>query len=66
MTTGEHRHCFCIEDTGGHIICCVCRLPLEVVYDKPELVLMWEKMGHDKLKEARKVEETVEQNPRLF
>lgn len=66
MSTGEHRHCFCTEDTGGRIICCVCGSPLKVPYDEPELVLMWEKMGHDKLKEERKIEESVEQNPRLF
>jgi len=46
MTAGEHEHCFCTEDTGGRIICCKCRLPLEDLYDKPELVLMWEKLGH--------------------
>lgn len=66
MSTGEHEHCYCAENAAGEIVCCVCGSPLEVLYDKPELVLMWEKMRHDKLKEERKVEEIVEQNPRLF
>ena len=65
MSTGEHRHCYSTEDTGGQIVCCVCGSPLEVLYDDPELVLMWERMRHDKLKEERKVEERVEQNPYL-
>lgn len=48
MTAGEHEHCFCTEDTGGRIICCRCGKPLEGLYDEPELVLMWEQLGHEK------------------
>lgn len=66
MTTGEHAHCYCNEDTGGRIVCCVCGAPLKDIYDKPELVMMWEKMWHDEKKEERKVTKDVEQNPRLF
>ena len=46
MTTGEHEHCFCREDTGGRIICCRCGQPLEKLYDNPENILAWEQMGH--------------------
>lgn len=24
MTTGEHIHCFCTQDTSGNIVCCRC------------------------------------------
>ncbi len=66
MTTGEHAHCYCSENAAGEIVCCVCGSRLNVVYDNPELVLMWEGMDHDKKKEERNVEKTLEQNPRLF
>lgn len=46
MTTGEHKHCFCSEDTGGRIVCCTCGKPLEELYDTPENVLDWEQLGH--------------------
>lgn len=48
ITTGEHRHCFCTEDTGGRIVCCQCGQPLEELYDTPEAVLMWERMNHER------------------
>ena len=66
MTTGEHTHCYCTENTAGEIVCCVSGSPLQELYDKPELVMMWEGMWHEERKEERKRAQNVEQNPRLF
>lgn len=24
LSTGDHMHCFCSQDTGGNIMCCKC------------------------------------------
>jgi hypothetical protein len=66
LTTGEHTHCYCTQNAAGQVVCCVCGKPLEKLYDKPELVMMWEGFWHDQRKEERKKNEFREQNPRLF
>ena len=48
MNSGEHQCCFCTINTAGDIVCCHCGRRLEKLYDQPDVVVMWEKMGHDK------------------
>lgn len=43
--TEECQHCFCRQNVLGDIVCCRCGKVLEKLYDKPDIVLMWEQMG---------------------
>ena len=46
MTTGDHKHCFCRENTAGEIVCCKCGQPLGAQVVDREIFLLWEQMGH--------------------
>ncbi len=62
MTGDEHQHCFCSTNTIGQPMCCRCgRIVNQVdIYDKVDIFLMWEKMGHERRKIDNLAEEKAE------
>ena len=46
MTTGEHSHCFCTQNTAGQPMCCICGVVLQSKIIDLETFLQWEQMGH--------------------